>query len=130
MADESCFDHRDAKRLIDLSACDSFNIKLGKSSGIFKALKIIHLAEKAKMKLQVGGFLESRLGFTASAHLALTSDHIVHFDFDTPLMFEEDPVTGGITYDQKGVVTLPEKPGLGASLSEDYLRNLKTIFIN
>ncbi|MEO8770683.1 MAG: dipeptide epimerase [Ferruginibacter sp.] len=78
MADECCCDHNDAKRLIGLSACDMFNIKLGKSSGIFKAQKIIKLAEPAGIKIQLGGFLESRLAFTAAAHLALTSDAILH----------------------------------------------------
>ncbi|MFW5759168.1 MAG: dipeptide epimerase, partial [Bacteroidota bacterium] len=94
MADESCWDHNDAKRLIDFSSCDLFNVKLGKSSGIFKAQKIIRIAEQAGIKIQVGGFLESRLGFTAAAHLALTSDNIVYCDFDTPLRFVEDPVVG------------------------------------
>ena len=32
MADESCCDEHDAKRLLDLNACDYFNVKLGKSS--------------------------------------------------------------------------------------------------
>jgi L-alanine-DL-glutamate epimerase-like enolase superfamily enzyme len=128
MADESCCDHNDAKRLIDFSSCDLFNVKLGKSSGIFKAQKIIRLAEQAGIKIQVGGFLESRLGFTAAAHLALTSDTIIHCDFDTPLMFIEDPVVGGITYNNKGVVTVPETPGLGATVDEKYLQRLtKTI---
>jgi L-alanine-DL-glutamate epimerase-like enolase superfamily enzyme len=128
MADESCCDQHDARRLIDLAACDFFNIKLGKSSGFFKALKIIEIAEQVGIKIQVGGFLESRLGFTASAHLALTSDNIIHCDFDTPLMFVEDPVIGGITYDNKGVVTVPDTPGLGASVDENYLQQLiKTV---
>ena len=121
MADESCCDHHDAKRLIGLQACDLFNIKLGKSSGFFKAKKIIALAERAGIKMQVGGFLESRLGFTASAHLALTSDEVLYCDFDTPLMFEEDPVVGGITYDNNGVVRMPDTPGLGAILDEKFL---------
>jgi L-alanine-DL-glutamate epimerase-like enolase superfamily enzyme len=124
MADESCCDHHDAMRLIDISACDYFNVKLGKSSGIFNALKIIKLAEQAGIKIQVGGFLESRLGFTASAHLALTSKNIVFCDFDSPLMLVEDPVIGGITYNSKGVVTLPDKQGLGASIDENYLEQL------
>ncbi|MES2780695.1 MAG: dipeptide epimerase [Bacteroidota bacterium] len=124
MADESCCDHNDAKRLIDFSACDMFNIKLGKSSGIFKAQKIITLAEQAKMNIQVGGFLESRLGFTASAHLALTSDTIIYCDFDTPLMFAEDPVIGGITYGNGGVISVPDVPGLGATVDETYLQHL------
>jgi len=128
MADESCCDHNDAKRLVDLSCCDLFNIKLGKSSGIFKAQKIIQIAEQAGIKIQVGGFLESRLGFTAAAHLALTSDNIIYCDFDTPLMFVEDPVVGGITYDKRGVVAVPETPGLGATIDDNYLqRQIKTI---
>lgn len=130
MADESCSDHHDAKRLADLHACDLFNIKLGKSSGIFKAQKIIRVAEQAGIKMQVGGFLESRLGFTASAHLALTSDHILHCDFDTPLMFDEDPVMGGIRYGKNGVITVPEKPGLGATMDEKYLQRQTKIIIN
>ncbi|MDP4183985.1 MAG: dipeptide epimerase, partial [Bacteroidota bacterium] len=116
MADESCCDHHDAKRLVDLDACDFFNIKLGKSSGLLNAGKIIQIAEQTGKMVQVGGFLESRLAFTASAHFALTSDNIIHCDFDTPLMFVEDPVVGGITYDVKGVVTVPDKPGLGATM--------------
>jgi L-alanine-DL-glutamate epimerase-like enolase superfamily enzyme len=128
MADESCCDHHDTKRLIALSACDQFNVKLGKSSGIFKALKIIRLAEEADIKMQIGGFLESRLAFTASAHLALSSDNIIHFDFDSPLMLKEDPIIGGITYNNKGEISVPETIGLGASIDEKYLQGLnKTI---
>ena len=122
MGDESCCDHNDAKRLIDLKACDMFNIKLGKSSGIFKAQKIQRLAEKAGMPLQVGGFLESRLGFTASAHFALAGENIVFNDFDTPLMLEEDPVIGGIVYGKNGEVTVPDAPGLGLTVDPDFLK--------
>jgi len=130
MADESCCDHHDAKRLIDLEACQLFNIKLGKSAGIFNALKIIHIAEKANIQLQIGGFLESRIGFTASAHLALTSDNVKFCDFDTPLMFCEDPILGGIKYNRNGVVTVPETPGLGASIDPEYLNGLTSFIIN
>jgi L-Ala-D/L-Glu epimerase len=124
MADESCCDHHDAKRLISLSACKFFNVKLGKSSGIYKALKIIRLAEEAGITMQIGGFLESRLGFTASAHLALVSDNVQFCDFDTPLMFEQDPVEGGITYGHHGEIIVPDSPGLGAAYSNDYLKKI------
>lgn len=121
MADESCFDEHDAKRLIQLDACDMFNIKLGKSGGIFKALKIIALAEKAKIKMQVGGFMESRLSMTANAHLALSSKNILHCDFDTPLMFSEDPVSGGIIYRESGAIEVPDIHGLGAWIEQEQL---------
>lgn len=129
MADECCFDEHDAERLISLSCCDLINIKLGKSSGIFKAQKIIQLAEAAGIKLQLGGFLESRLGFTAAAHLSLTSDNIIHYDFDTPLMFIDDPVTGGIRYKEHGEITITEEAGLGATVSADYLQSLTNVFV-
>ncbi|MFI5187127.1 MAG: mandelate racemase/muconate lactonizing enzyme family protein [Chitinophagales bacterium] len=129
MADESCCTHHDAKRLIGLKACDMLNIKLGKSGGIYDALKIISLAEKAEMKMQVGAFMESRLGMTAFAHLALCSDNILYCDFDTPLMFTEDPVNGGITYHKNGVVKLTETPGLGAWIDDDYLNRLEKIVL-
>jgi L-alanine-DL-glutamate epimerase-like enolase superfamily enzyme len=117
MADESCCDHHDLERLIRLDACDYVNIKLGKSGGLHNARKMITLAESAGMKVQIGGFVESRLGFTASAHLALSSDCVSWCDFDTPLMLEEDPVVGGIKYGAGGFVELPEVVGLGAFLN-------------
>ena len=82
------------------------------------------------MKIQVGGFLESRLAFTASAHLALSSDSIIHCDFDTPLMFTEDSVSGGIIYDKQGVVTVPDTIGLGAFIDDQKLQKLSKIVIN
>jgi L-alanine-DL-glutamate epimerase-like enolase superfamily enzyme len=129
MADESCGDEHDAERLIQLNACQMFNIKLGKSSGFYKGLKIAELGAKANMHMQVGGFMESRLGMTASAHLALANDHIRHCDFDTPLMFTEDPVIGGIKYMEKGVIDLPDVPGLGAVVDEAYLRKAEKMII-
>lgn len=127
MADESCGDDHDAERLIQLKACQMFNIKLGKSSGFYKGLKIAELGAKAGMHMQVGGFMESRLGMTASAHLALANDHIHHCDFDTPLMFTEDPVIGGIQYLDKGVIKVPDVPGLGAMIDESYLRDAEKV---
>lgn len=125
MADESCCDHHDAERLIDMGACDMINIKLGKSSGIFKALKIIELAEQADIPLMIGGFLESRIGFTASAHLALASKQVMFIDFDSPLMFTDDPVEGGITYHDHGLVKVPDTPGLGVTVETASIVNNK-----
>jgi L-alanine-DL-glutamate epimerase-like enolase superfamily enzyme len=129
MADESCSDHHDAERLIQLNACDMFNLKLGKSSGLLKSRKIIALAEKENMTMQVGGFMESKITVTANAHLALCSKNILYCDFDTPLMFAEDPVSGGITYKQNGIVEVPETPGLGAWINKEQLDKLEKVVI-
>jgi L-alanine-DL-glutamate epimerase-like enolase superfamily enzyme len=129
MADESCCDQFDAERLIEIGACDLINLKLGKSGGIFKALKIIKLAESAGIDIQIGGFLESRLGFTAAAHLAHCSENVKHIDFDTPLMFSHDPISGGIQYGSHGEITLPTGVGLGASIDNSFLESLEKVAI-
>ena len=128
MADETCFDHHDAQRLIQLDACDSINLKLGKS-GIHKTRKIIELAEESGLEMQVGGMLESRLAFTATAHVALTSDLIRYYDLDSPLFMIEDPVRGGMTYEEGGVVRIPDEPGLGITMDEGYLNSQEHVTI-
>lgn len=122
MADESCCDQHDVKRLIALKACDRINIKLGKSGGIYNALQMIRLAEDAGMEIQIGAFLESRLAMTTFAHLALCSPNIVYFDFDTALMFSEDPVEGGIVYNAGGRIEVPDVPGIGAAPKTHFLK--------
>jgi L-alanine-DL-glutamate epimerase-like enolase superfamily enzyme len=129
MADESCWDHLDARRLIDLEAIDKINIKISKSGGLYKALKILRVAEAANIPLQIGGFLESRLGFTAAAHLALCSPQAVYYDFDTPLMQSQDPIEGGLTYGPGGQVFLSDEPGLGARPSAAYLSVLNAVVV-
>jgi L-alanine-DL-glutamate epimerase-like enolase superfamily enzyme len=130
MADECCGDEHDAERLIAIEACDYMNIKLGKSGGIYKARKMVKLAENANIHLQVGAFVESRLGMSAFAHFALCSPIIEHYDFDTALMFSEDPVTGGIQYKPNGVIEVTESPGLGAAIDESRLQKMENAIIN
>lgn len=129
MSDESCGDDHDVERLIQLGACDYMNIKLGKSGGIYKGLKMVKLAEEGRIQLQVGAFMESRLAMTAFAHFSLSSPIIEHFDFDTALMFSADPVAGGIIYEKNGVVRVPEDPGLGARIDEAWLNKMERIVI-
>lgn len=129
MADESCGDAHDAERLIKLKACDMINIKVGKAGGLFNAFEIVKLANKADMQMQVGAFLESRLGMTASAHLALCSDNIIYCDFDTPLMFSEDVVSDGMTYHENGLMKVPDTPGLGSSIEQGQLDKLEKVII-
>lgn len=129
MSDETCCDHHDAERLAHLNACDYFNIKLGKSGGIYDAMKIVQVAEKNNIKMQVGSFMESRLATTAFVHFAYASDLIVHFDFDTPLMLSQDPVVGGMKYEGNGVITIDDTPGLGATIDDFFLSSCQKTII-
>jgi L-alanine-DL-glutamate epimerase-like enolase superfamily enzyme len=81
------------------------------------------------MKMQVGGFMESKIAMTANAHLALSSKNILYCDFDTPLMFAEDPVSGGIIYKANGIVEVPDTVGLGAWIEKEKLDKLEKIIV-
>lgn len=129
MADEACWDHHDARRLIDLEAIDKINIKISKSGGLFKAQKIMRIAEASGIPLQIGGFLESQLGFTAAAHLALCSPQAVYYDFDTPLMQNQDPIEGGMMYGSGGRILLADQTGLGARPKVAYLESLEKVVV-
>ncbi|MFX1320183.1 MAG: mandelate racemase/muconate lactonizing enzyme family protein [Promethearchaeota archaeon] len=130
-ADESIFDHHDAFKLASMGACDYLNIKLGKSGGISTALKINAIALSCGIKCMIGCFNESRLGLTAGAHLVSACPNIVFVDLDAALMHKEDPIVGGIEYDVKnnGKIIIPDFPGHGADIKEDFLEDLKHITI-
>lgn len=129
MADESLFDHYDARKLIKGKHCDMFNIKLGKSSGLLKAQKIIKEAAKSNIEMQIGGFLESKIVFTANCHLAHTHQLIKYYDFDSPLFHSVDPIIGGIEYEKDWEVRLPDVPGLGLDVDETFLKSCEKIMI-
>jgi len=123
-ADESLFDDKDALKLVSMGAVDYLNIKLGKSGGIGTALRMDAIARAAGSKCMIGCFAESRLGLTAAAHLACARPNITFLDLDSVYILKTDPVQGGIIYDEVvgGGITLPDSPGLGASISEEFLQ--------
>jgi o-succinylbenzoate synthase len=129
MADESVFNHHDAKRIIAAGACDYVNIKFAKSGGIWEAQKIDAVCKQNKIPCMMGGMLESRVALTAFAHFALSHANVIFYDMDTCLLgHKTDPVTGGVQY--KGfLLEVPETPGIGADADEAFLQSLEKVTI-
>ncbi|MBW2369339.1 MAG: dipeptide epimerase [Deltaproteobacteria bacterium] len=121
-ADESVFDDRDAFKLASNGCCDILNIKLAKSGGIHTAVKIDTIAQSAGLPCMLGCMIETRLSLTAAAHLASAHPNIQYLDLDGYFLLTQDPVTGGASWDGEDI-TLPEEPGLGADLEEDFLNS-------
>lgn len=129
MADESCYNHHDARRLIANKACDSINIKLAKSGGISEALKIYHTATMNYIPCMIGGMLESRLAATACLHFAMACKQINYFDLDTSLLGHlADPIVGGLSF-KNYEMALPNGIGIGADVDEDYLKNCEMVMV-
>lgn len=122
MADESCYNHHDARKLINSQACDYINIKFAKSGGINEGLKVHDIASKAGMPCMIGSMLESRIALSANLHFAYACQGIKYFDLDTCLLGHLiDPVKGGVTY-EGFFLDIPDTPGIGADADDDFLK--------
>jgi L-alanine-DL-glutamate epimerase-like enolase superfamily enzyme len=129
MADESVFDHHDAKRLLLAGACDYVNIKFSKSGGILEATKIAAVCAAHAIPCMMGGMLESRIALSAAAHFVMAHPNIIFYDMDTCLIGHKiDPVKGGLQY--KGfIVDVPDEAGIGADADDEFLKGLEQIVI-
>ena len=126
MADESLFSVNHALTLITQDVVPYFNIKLSKSGGIHNAIKIAHLAEAGEIPSMVGCMSETRLGLSAAVHFGLVSPVLQFFDLDSHLEHSIDPIEGGM-YVEKGMIHIPDEPGIGATPDKDFLKKLEEI---
>jgi L-alanine-DL-glutamate epimerase-like enolase superfamily enzyme len=67
---------------------------------------------------------ETRIGISASAHLAAARPNIAYADLDAILLHAEDPVVQGVGYEGDEVI-LPDTPGIGADVDPAYLAGLE-----
>jgi L-alanine-DL-glutamate epimerase-like enolase superfamily enzyme len=124
MADESLHYPADAIKLISAAACDYFNIKLMKAGGITNGLRIALIGEAANIRCMLGCMIETRLGLTAAAHVHGATQNIIYADLDGYFSHTFDPIIDGMAV-KNGMITLPEKPGLGADIDPAFLKKLK-----
>jgi len=126
MADESCYNHHDARKLINSGATDYLNIKFSKSGGILEAQKIHEIALQTGTKCMIGGMLETRLALSACVHFAMASPNVVFFDMDSAMLGHLiDPVIDGMVYNGY-FVDLPDTPGIGADVDPSFLKQCES----
>ena len=126
MADESVVTLDQARRLIELDACDYFNIRLSKNGGVGASLAIAKLAQEAVIKIQVGaqvgetGIL-SAAGRTFAAHLPALA--FAEGSFGTWLL-AEDVTFENTAFGLGGRAPLLQSRGLSVTVKEDVLERL------
>jgi L-alanine-DL-glutamate epimerase-like enolase superfamily enzyme len=122
MADESVYNHHDARKQIHSNSCDYINIKFAKSGGIHEARQIHDVAAKHGIPCMMGGMLESRIGLSAQLHFVYASPNIKFYDMDTCMLGHlEDPCVGGVKYNGYQL-EIDDTPGIGADASEEFLK--------
>jgi len=130
MADESCYNHHDARKLINSKSCSYINIKFSKSGGILEAQKIHEVALISGVKCMIGAMLETRIALSAKLHFALASPNVVFYDLDTCLLGHlVDPVLGGLTFNGYHL-TAPTAIGIGADADPAFLESCEKWTVN
>lgn len=107
--DESCFTSRDIPPLAD--RVHGINIKLMKAGGLTEAMRMVHAAKAAGLKVMFGCYSDSALMNTAFAQLSPLADYL---DLDSHLNLLDDPFIGANF--QNGRVMPNDQPGLGVKI--------------
>jgi L-alanine-DL-glutamate epimerase-like enolase superfamily enzyme len=112
MADESIFNAKDVKRVIEQGSADIINIKLAKCGGITEALIMCKLAEEAGIPCMLGCMMEGPIGILAACHLAASQRIITRIDLDCPMLYKELPGTYDTSFKNQDI-SIGTAPGLG-----------------
>lgn len=129
MADESVYNHHDARKQIDSGSCHYINIKLAKAGGIYEAKQIHDVAAGKGMACMMGGMLESRIALSAKLNFVYASPNIKFYDMDTCMLGHlQDPCVGGVTYDGYKL-NINDQPGIGADADDRFLEKCEKLTI-
>jgi L-alanine-DL-glutamate epimerase-like enolase superfamily enzyme len=129
MADESVFNHHDARKIINSRACDYINIKFSKSGGINEAKKVHDLAADRGIACMMGGMLESRIALSANLHFVYSAPNIKFYDMDTCMLGHlADPCIGGVTFNGYKL-DIADDSGIGADADNDFLARCERFIV-
>jgi L-Ala-D/L-Glu epimerase len=126
IADESLCTEEDARRLIDLKACQVFNIRLSKCGGPGAAARISRMAEAAGVLCQLGCQVgETSILSAAGRHFGLTIPHVAYVEGSfSLLLLTRDIVVPPVVFTDRGLGSELPGPGLGIEVLEGALREL------
>jgi len=126
IADESLCTEEDARRLIDLEACQIFNIRLSKCGGPGAATRIRRMAEAAGITCQLGCHVgETSILSAAGRHFGLTVPHLAYAEGSfSPYLLLKDVVVHPVAFNGGGQADELPGPGLGIEILENVMHGL------
>ena len=125
-ADESLCTEADARRLIDLKACQIFNIRLSKCGGLGASARILKLAQEAGVRCQLGCHVgETSILSAAGRAFALCAGDLAYIEGSiSPYLLTRDPVENPVLFEGGGLAYALPGPGLGVQPQDNVLCEL------
>ncbi len=124
--DETIQSEHDAFQAMELEACDTINVKLGRVGGYDTAMNIHRYAKMYQLPLWCGGMLETGIGRAHNVILASLEQFKLPGDLsESARYWEEDIIEEPFTVND-GFVKVPTGHGIGVQVNEKQL-NQRTI---
>lgn len=120
-ADESVVKPADARRAVELGACDLATVKLAKVGGVLEALEVAK-----EIPVYLSSALDGPVGITAAAHVAQAIDDAgAAHGLATSTLFADGIAAREATLDGDRL-SIPEGDGLGVEIDEELLAARRT----
>lgn len=125
--DESINTVEDARKAIQIGACQIINIKLGRVGGLLESKKIHDLCKKNKIGVWIGGLLELGIGRVFLTAAASLPNCIYPADLSpTSFYYIDSIIDDSLEVDKNGYINVPDKPGLGVQINERKIKKYTT----
>lgn len=121
--DESITSEQTAADAIALGACRIINIKPGRVGGYLQARKIHDLCAAKGVPVWMGGMLETGIGRAGNVAMAAMPNFTLPGDTSASDRYYKRDVTDPFVL-QDGRLTVPQGPGLGVGVDEEYLDSI------
>jgi muconate cycloisomerase len=125
MADESVQDEASLMDIIRRGAADIVKVKVMKQGGLLRTLRMVEIAAAAGMRSVIGHGFGLTPSTLAEAQVAACSASVLPgCEAVGPLKMADDVVTEPLVLD-RGVIALPDAPGLGFTIDPDAVKRLR-----
>jgi L-alanine-DL-glutamate epimerase-like enolase superfamily enzyme len=119
-ADEPIQTADDVRRAAELAACDAVNVKLAGSGGFIPARDALRAAREAGMSAWLSSTLDGPWTISAALQLA-SQEHLTLACGLATLDVFDSPIAKALPRPERGLMHVPEGPGLGVDVPEEAL---------
>ncbi len=124
--DEAIRSDEDAKKALEIGACQIINIKVGRVGGYAVARRVHDVAEAYGAPVWCGGMLETGIGRAHNLHLSTLKNFRLPGDTSaSDRYFYEDIVDPPFTLSPDGTLNVPNGPGIGVKPDSQRLSKMR-----
>ncbi|MGI8469115.1 MAG: o-succinylbenzoate synthase [Pyrinomonadaceae bacterium] len=123
--DESIRSPEDARKAIELCACQIINVKLGRVGGHAQAKLVEQVARENQIPVWCGGMLESGIGRAHNIAMSTLQGFTLPGDVSASKRYwHEDIIEPAVEVTARGTIIAPEKAGIGFEVGRDRIEKL------